>query len=120
MKRYLITAALALTVSLGYAQKAELAEAQKAYDAKNYQEAISAAQKAQDVISSNPAATSAQKAQAMYIKAASALELAGDDVEKVNNRPHWDTIEGILSHMSDCVNIAKMKVKDIVKLVKEG
>ena len=83
MKRYLITAALALTVSLGYAQKAELAEAQKAYDAKNYQEAIVAAQKAQDVISSNPAATSAQKAQAMFIKAASALELAGDDVEKV-------------------------------------
>ena len=83
MKRYLITAALALTVSLGYAQKAELAEAQKAYDSKNYQEAISAAQKAQDVISSNPAATSAQKAQAMYIKAASALELAGEDVEKV-------------------------------------
>ena len=83
MKRYLITAVLAVTVSMGYAQKAELSSAQKAFDAKNYQEALSAAQKAQDVISSNPAATSAQKAQAMYIKAASALELAGDDVTKV-------------------------------------
>lgn len=48
------------------------------------------------------------------------IYITGDDVQKVNNHPQWDTIEGILSHMSDCVNIAKMKVNDIVKLVKEG
>ena len=48
------------------------------------------------------------------------IYITEDDVKKVNSCPQWDTIEGILSHMSDCVNIAKMKVDEIVKLVKEG
>lgn len=41
MKRYLFAAALACTFGVSYAQKAELAEAQKALDKKDYASALS-------------------------------------------------------------------------------
>ncbi|MDD4820579.1 MAG: tetratricopeptide repeat protein [Flavobacteriales bacterium] len=86
MKRYLLTAALALTISLSYAQKAELTEAQKAFDKKDYQSALANAEKADAIIKQNPTAVpSAMVAQAMYLKGASSLELAGENVSAVAN-----------------------------------
>ena len=86
MKRYLITAALAMTISLSYAQKAELSEAQKAFDKKDYQTALSNVEKADAIINQNPSAVPSNMiAQAMYLKGASDLELAGTDVAAVAN-----------------------------------
>lgn len=82
MKRYLFAAALACTFGVSYAQKAELAEAQKALDKKDYASALSYVGKADAIIKQNESSVPAeQKAQAMYIKGIVALAQAGDNTE---------------------------------------
>lgn len=82
MKRYLFAAALACTFGVSYAQKAELAEAQKALDKKDYASALSYVGKADAIIKQNESSVPAeQKAQAMYIKGIVALAQAGNNTE---------------------------------------
>lgn len=65
-----------------YAQKTELAEAQKALDKKDYAAALSQAEKADALLKQDEAAAPAQIAKAMYIKGMAKLALAGTDEEK--------------------------------------
>lgn len=48
------------------------------------------------------------------------IYITGEDVKKINKDPDWKTMDGILSHLSSYIDLAKVSVGDAVERIIKG
>ncbi|MBE7704979.1 MAG: hypothetical protein E7Z90_04095 [Cyanobacteria bacterium SIG29] len=47
------------------------------------------------------------------------IYITGDDLKKMNKEPGWQTIQGILGHLTEYYNLAELSISDAVQKVEK-